>query len=189
MRHWLLLILLVALTSCSTAEPPRVETVEVESVWSKGATDGATERATERVTEGTTEKSAKADDYPEALVLKVTLENKSSAIKLLRGRMRIGYGGRWVAMLTLEQKVTIPARSRATVELPLKLNIQRTAQTMQLRSALRQRHTEGVEIDWQVALRSRGVYVEQVQEPTPIEKIAGAQMIQIQEMLKDIFEE
>ena len=176
MRHWLLLILLVALTSCSTAEPPRVETVEVESVWSKGAT------------EGTTASSAKADDYPEALVLKVTLENKSSAIKLLRGRMRIGYGGRWGAMLTLEQKVTIPARSRATVELPLKLNIQRTAQTMQLRSALRQRHTEGVELDWQVALRSRMVYVEQAEEAVALDKLAGENIEQIRDMLAEIFE-
>ena len=180
MRHWVLLILLVALTACSTAEPPRVETVEVESVWSKGATEGATE--------GTTEKSAKADDYPEALVLKVTLDNRSSAIKLLRGRMRIGYGGRWVAMLTLEQKVTIPARTTATVELPMKLNIQRTAQTMQLRSALRQRRTEGVEIDWQVALRSRMVYVEQAEEAVALDKLAGENIEQIRDMLAEIFE-
>lgn len=192
MRHWLLLILLVALTACSSAEPPRVETVEVESVWSKGATEGATKRATngatERTTEGTTESRAKADDYPEALVLKVTLENKSSAIKLLRGRMRIGYGGRWVAMLTLEQKVTIPARTTATVELPLKLNIQRTAQTMQLRSALRQRRTEGVEIDWQVALRRRMVYVEQTEQAVALDKLAGENIEQIRDMLAEIFE-
>lgn len=180
----MLLILLVALTSCRTAEPPRVETVEVESVWSKGTTEGATERATE----GTTASRAKADDYPKALVLKVTLENKSSAIKLLRGRMRIGYGGRWVAMLTLEQKVTIPARTTATVELPLKLNIQRTAQTMQLRSALRQRRTEGVEIDWQVALRSRMVYVEQTEEAVALDKLAGENIEQIRDMLAEIFE-
>lgn len=180
MRHWLLLILLVALTACSTTEPPRVETVEVESVWSEGAT--------ERTIEGTTASRAKVDDYPEALVLKVTLENKSSAIKLLRGRMRIGYGGRWVAMLTLEQKVTIPARTTATVELPLKLNIQRTAQTMQLRSALRQRRTEGVEIDWQVALRSRMVYVEQAEEAVALDKLAGENIEQIRDMLAEIFE-
>ncbi len=167
MRHWLLLILLVALTSCSTAEPPRVEGIEVQPVWSEGAAE---------------------DDYPEALVLKVTLENKSSAIKLLRGRMRIGYGGRWVAMLTLEQKVTIPARTTATVELPLKLNIQRTAQTMQLRSALRQRRTEGVEIDWQVALRSRMVYVEQTEEAVALDRLAGENIEQIRDMLAEIFE-
>ncbi|MBQ5395802.1 MAG: hypothetical protein IIU59_02855 [Alistipes sp.] len=167
MRHWLLLILLVALTSCSTAEPPRVEGIEVQPVWNQGAA---------------------VDDYPEALVLKVTLENKSSAIKLLRGRMRIGYGGRWVAMLTLEHKVTIPARTTATVELPMKLNIQRTAQTMQLRSALRQRRTEGVEIDWQVALRSRMVYVEQAEEAVALDRLAGENIEQIRDMLAEIFE-
>lgn len=139
----------------------------MESVWSKGATK---------------------EEYPERIVVKITLENPSSAVKLLRGRMRIGYGGRWVAMLTLEQKVKIPARERATVELPLKLNIQRTAQTMQLRSALRQRHTEGVEIDWQVALRSRMVYVEQAEEAVALDKLAGENIDQIRDMLAEIFE-
>ena len=60
---------------------------------------------------------------------------------------------------------------------------------MQLQAALKQGQTEGIEIDWQVALRSRGVYVEQAQEPMPLERVAGAQMEQIKEMLKDIFEE
>jgi hypothetical protein len=92
-------------------------------------------------------------------------------------------------MLTLEEKIKIPARTNAVVEIPLRLNIQRTAQTVQLQAALKQGQTEGIEIDWQVALRSRGVYVEQVQEPTPLERIAGAQMTEIREMLKDIFEE
>ena len=91
-------------------------------------------------------------------------------------------------MLTLEQKVTIPARSRATVELPMKLNIQRTAQTMQLRSALRQRHTEGVEIDWQVARRRRMVYVEQAEEAVALDKLAGENIEQIRDMLAEIFE-
>ena len=147
--------------------PPRINSVEVEPQWERVATE----------------------DYPDRVVVKVTLENPSAAIKILRGRARVGYGGRRVAMLTLEEKIKIPARTNAVVEIPLRLNIQRTAQTMQLQAALKQGQTEGIEIDWQVALRSRGVYVEQAQEPMPLERVAGAQMEQIKEMLKDIFEE
>lgn len=167
MRRLLLLLLLTALVGCGKMTPPHILSVEVEPQW-------------ERVTTA---------DYPDRVVVKVTLENPSAAVKILRGRARIGYGGRRVAMLTLEEKIKIPAHTNAVVEIPLKLNIQRTAQTVQLQAALKQGQTEGIEVDWQVALRSRGVYVEQVQEPTPLERIAGAQMIQIQEMLKDIFEE
>ena len=162
-----MLLLLTALVGCGKMTPPRILNVEVEPQWERVATA----------------------DYPDRVVVKVTLENPSAAVKILRGRARIGYGGRRVAMLTLEEKIKIPARTNAVVEIPLKLNIQRPAQTVQLQAVLRQGQTEGIEIDWQVALRSRGVYVEQEQEPTPLERIAGAQMIQIQETLKDIFEE
>ncbi len=167
MRRLLLLLLLITLAGCGTMTPPRINSVEVEPQWS----------------------GAKVEDYPSSVVVKVAVENPSAAVKILRGRARIGYLGRRVAMLTLEEKVKIPARTNVVVEIPLKLNIQRTAQTVQLQAALKQGQTEGIEIDWQVALRSRGVYVEQVQEPTPLERIAGAQMTQIKEMLKDIFEE
>lgn len=167
MRRLLLLLLLTALVGCGKMAPPRINSVEVEPQWS----------------------GAKVEDYPSSVVVKVAVENPSAAIKILRGRARVGYGGRRVAMLTLEEKIKIPARTNAVVEIPLKLNIQRTAQTVQLQAALKQGQTEGIEIDWQVALRSRGVYVEQEQEPTPLERIAGAQMTQIKEMLKDIFEE
>ena len=167
MRRLLLLLLLTALVGCGKMTPPRISNVEVEPQWERVATA----------------------DYPDRVVVKVALENPSAVVKILRGRARIGYGGRRVAMLTLEEKIKIPARTNAVVEVPLRLNIQRTAQTVQLQAALKQGQTEGIEIDWQVALRSRGVYVEQEQEPTPIEKIAGAQMTEIREMLKDIFEE
>ncbi|MBR5830586.1 MAG: hypothetical protein IKY63_04930, partial [Tidjanibacter sp.] len=90
---------------------------------------------------------------------------------------------------TLEQKVKIPARQRAVVELPLRLNIQRTTQTMQLQAALKQGRTEGIEVDWQADVRSRMVYVEQAQEAVPIERLMGERKEQIVEMLKDIFEE
>lgn len=168
MRRLLLLFLLTALVGCGAAEPPRILNVEVESVWEDVATN---------------------EEYPSSVVVRVTLENPSAAVKLLRGRMRVGYGGRWVAMLTLEERVKIAARESTVVELPLRLNIQRTAQTMQLRSALKRGDTSGIEVDWQVALRRGVAYVEQVQEPMPLEQLAGQNIGEIKELLRDIFEE
>lgn len=168
MRRLLLLFLLTALVGCGAAESPRILNVEVESVWEDVATN---------------------EEYPSSVVVRVTLENPSAAVKLLRGRMRVGYGGRWVAMLTLEERVKIAARESTVVELPLRLNIQRTAQTMQLRSALKRGDTSGIEVDWQAALRRGVAYVEQVQEPMPLEQLAGRNIGEIKELLRDIFEE
>ncbi len=166
MRRLLFALLLLALTGCGTPEVPQVVALEVEPA-----------------------KMEAGDDYPSSVVVKVTLENPSAAVKILRGRVRISYAGRRVAMLTLDEKVKIPARTSAVVELPLRLNIQRTAQTMQMQAALRQQRLEDIEVDYQVALRSRMVYVEQEQEAMPIEKLAGARVEQLREMLRDIFEE
>lgn len=168
MRRLLLLLLLTTLVGCGAAEPPRIQGVEVEPVWEGVAT---------------------VEESPERVVVKVTVENPSAAVKLLQGRMRIGYGGRWVAMLTLTEKVKIPARGSATVELPLRLNVQRTTQTMQLRAALKSRRTEGIMIDWQVALRTRMAYVKREQGPMSIEEMAGQNIEAIKDMLAAIFEE
>ena len=180
MRRLLFTLLLATLVGCGTPEVPEVEALEVVPQWSTGGTGGAS---------GTGGAGSAVADYPDHLVVKVTLENPSAAVKLLGGRARISYGGRRVAMLTLEDKVKIPARQRAVVELPLRLNIQRTTQTMQLQAALKQGRTEGIEVDWQVALRSRMAYVEQSQEAMPLERLMGRSKEQIVEMLKEIFEE
>ena len=180
MRRLLFTLLLATLVGCGTPEVPQVEALEVVPQWSAGGTGDAG---------GAGDITGSGGDYPDRIVVKVTLENPSAAVKLLSGRARISYGGRRVAMLTLEQKVKIPARAESVVELPLRLNIQRTTQTMQLQAALKQGRTEGIEVDWQVALRSRMVYVEQSQEAVPIERLMGEQKEQITEMLKEIFEE
>ena len=174
MRRLLFTLLLATLVGCGTPEVPQVEALEIVPQWSAGGAGDIT---------------GSRGDYPDRIVVKVTLENPSATVKLLGGRARISYGGRRVAMLTLEQKVKIPARAESVVELPLRLNIQRTTQTMQLQAALKQGRTEGIEVDWQVALRSRMVYVEQSQEAVPIERLMGEKKEQITEMLKEIFEE
>lgn len=166
--------MLITLVGCSSIEPPRIVGVEVVPAWSQ-------EQASQSMSGG--------EEYPDMIIARVSVDNPSAAVKLLSGRIRIGYGGKWVAMLTLDEKVKISARSGSVVELPLRLNIQRTAQTMQLRAALKQRRTEDVEVDWQVALRSRMIYVTREQEAKALDDIAGEQIEQVRDMLSGIFQE
>ncbi|MBR0333143.1 MAG: hypothetical protein IIX20_06480, partial [Alistipes sp.] len=86
---------------------------------------------------------------------------------------------RRVAMLSLEDKVVVPARSRSVVELPLHLAVQRTSQTLAFREALQREEADQIAIDWQVALRSRMAYIRHEQEPMPLERVLSPEQLQI----------
>ena len=117
------------------------------------------------------------DGWPSHITLAVEVDNPSSRIKLLSGRVRLSYGGRRVAMFTLEDKVVVPARSRAIVEVPLHLAVQRHTQTMAFREALREHRSESISIDWQVALRSRMTYISREQQTQPIATLLTPQQM------------
>ena len=135
------------LASCSGMALPTIESVGV--VESVGVNDG----------------------WPSHITLAVEVNNPSSRIKLLSGRVRLSYGGRRVAMFTLEDKVVVPARCRSIVEVPLHLAVQRNAQTLAFREALREHRSESISIDWQVALRSRMTYISREQATRPIAEL------------------
>jgi hypothetical protein len=82
-------------------------------------------------------------------------------------------------MLTLEDKVVVPARSRSVVELPLHLAVQRTSQTLAFREALQREQADQIAIDWQVALRSRMAYIKHEQEPMPLERVLSPEQLQM----------
>ena len=119
------------------------------------------------------------DGWPSHILLRVDVENPSARIKLLSGRCRNSYSSRRVAMLTLEDKVIVPARSRSLVELPLHLAVQRTSQTLAFREALQREQAESIAIDWQVALRSRMAYVKDEQRPLPLAQVLRPEQLQM----------
>ena len=152
-RRLLIAFAVLLLASCSGMELPTIESVGV--VESVGVNDG----------------------WPSHITLAVEVDNPSSRIKLLSGRVRLSYGGRRVAMFTLEDKVVVPARSRAIVEVPLHLAVQRHTQTMAFREALREHRSESISIDWQVALRSRMTYISREQQTQPIATLLTPQQM------------
>ena len=119
------------------------------------------------------------EGWPSHMLLSVDVENPSARIKLLSARCRISYSSRRVAMLSLEDKVVVPARSRSVVVLPLHLAVQRTSQTLAFREALQREQAAQIAIDWQVALRSRMAYIKDEQEPVPLEQVLSPEQLQM----------
>ena len=119
------------------------------------------------------------DGWPSHMLLRMDVENSSARIKLLSARCRISYSSRRVAMLSLEDKVVVPARSRSVVELPLHLAVQRTSQTLAFREALQREEADQIAIDWQVALRSRMAYIKHEQEPMPLDRVLSPEQLQM----------
>lgn len=153
-RRWLILLLGVLVAGCSPQALPTIESIEV--VESEGVEDG----------------------WPSRIVLRVAVDNPSARVALLSGRVRVSYAGRRVAMLTLRDKVVVPARRRSEIDVPLHLAVQRHSQTMAFREALQQRRSEQIAVDWQVALRSGMVYVKREQEAKPIAEVLSAQQLE-----------
>ena len=113
------------------------------------------------------------------MLLSVVVEYTSARSMRLAARCRITYSSRRVAMLTLEDKVVVPARSRSVVVLPLHLAVQRTSQTLAFREALQREEADQIAIDWQVALRSRMAYIKDEQEPMPLEQVLSPEQLQM----------
>lgn len=154
MRRLVIAFAALLLASCSGMALPTIESVGV--VESVGESEG----------------------WPSHITLAVEVNNPSSRIKLLSGRVRLSYGGRRVAMFTLEDKVVVPARSLSIVEVPLHLAVQRHTQTMAFREALREHRAEQLGLDWQVALRSRMTYISREQTTRPIAEVFSAEQLE-----------
>ena len=127
-----------------------------------------------------------AEEFPSQLFLLLKVNNPSPSFKLVQGRVRVSYKGRRVAMLTLQDKVRV-RRGDTEVTLPLRLNLQHSSQTMQLRAALRQGITNDVELEWEVAVRRGLVYLQRQGGPIGFDELAGESANELREAIKEIF--
>ena len=78
-------------------------------------------------------------------------------------RLRVSYRGRRVLMLWTEQKVTIPARSRSRIVVPLRLAVARNSQSLPLQQALSRRDLSEVTLDWEFKAR-RGIAAGRIEQ-------------------------
>ena len=156
LKHLIATVALLLLVGCST-EPPKIIEWNIASVeWSE---DDAEWQRAERV------------------VVEATIDNPSAAIRLLTGRMRVSFKGSRVAMLTLEEKVKIPARRQSRVTIKLKANLMRNSQTMALQRALESHNAKGIAIDFQARVRSHVLRGEINQDATALDDLLSQQQL------------
>lgn len=165
MRRLLLLLVLVAavgFTGCR-AELPRVESIEVvEADYTPSA------------------------DWPQRVVVAVEMDNAGRAFRLLGGRLRIGIEGRRSVVLTLEERVRV-VRGQSEVLLPLRVSVARSSQSLRLREMLRRGESEGLQVDWQLRLRSGLAYIEMEEPLRKIDELlSDEQRKALMEFLKEI---
>ena len=157
-RAYLIALLSLLAVGCGRQSMPAVLDVEVvQTEWESEGDDEA---------------------WPSRIVLRVEVENPSARIAVLEARLRLSYASRRVAMLRLEEKVVVPARSRSVVYVPLHLAVQRHSGTLAFREALRERRAEQITIDWQVALRSRMTYIKDERGPRPIAEVLTQEQLE-----------
>ena len=164
-RVALIMLLCLFMAGCGKGSLPTIQSVEVvQTQW-----DGTSE-----------------EGWPSRIVLRVEVENPSARIALLEARLRLSYASRRVAMLRLEDKVILPARSGCVVDVPLHLAVQRHSGTLAFREALKAHRPEQITIDWQVALRSRMTYLRDEQGPRPIAQVLTPEQLEaLWEMLDE----
>ena len=129
-----------------------------------------------------------AEEFPSQLLLHLKVDNPSPPFKLVQGRVRVSYKGCRVAMLTLQDKVRV-RRGDTEITLPLRLNLQHSSQTMQLRAALRQGITSDVELEWEIAVRRGLVYLQRQGGPIGFDELAGESANELRTAVKEILSE
>ena len=112
---------------------------------------------------GLSAESASEWQLPSHLTLLAEVDNQGSKVRMSDCRLRVSYRGRRVLMLWTEQKVTIPARSRSRIVVPLRLAVARNSQSLPLQQALSRRDLSEVTLDWEFKAR-RGIAAGRIEQ-------------------------
>ena len=167
MRRWLLALVALAFVGCGEPKPISIEGFEVLTASGQTTTDG--------------------DEWqlPSRLTLAVGVDYQGAKVRLSDCRLRVSYRGRRVLMIWTEQKVTIPAKSRSRIVVPLRLAIARNSQSLPLQQALSRKDLSEVTLDWEFKV-SRGIVGKRVSQSglAASEVLSAAQQEQLWKMLE-----
>ena len=163
------MLALVALAFVGCGEPKPISIEGFEVLTASGAT------------------TADGDEWqlPSRLTLAVEVDNQGAKVRLSDCRLRVSYRGRRVLMIWTEQKVTIPAKSRSRVVVPLRLAIARNSQSLPLQQALSRKDLSEVTLDWECKA-SRGIAGKRIEQSgvAASEVLSAAQQEQLWKMLE-----
>lgn len=167
MRRWLLALVALAFVGCGEPKPISIEGFEVLTTSGQTTTDG--------------------DEWqlPSRLTLAVGVDNQGAKVRLSDCRLRVSYRGRRVLMIWTEQKVSLPAKSRSRIVVPLRLAIARNSQSLPLQQALSRKDLSEVTLDWEFKV-SRGLAGKRIEQSgvAASEVLSAAQQEQLWKMLE-----
>jgi hypothetical protein len=147
------LLLLMAVVGCSSPHERRLLGVEVVEVVGDEVVGG------------------ESAGIPESITLAIDIDNGGGAVVLRTGRVRVGYKGRRVLMLTLDEKVRIPRRWAGRVEARFRVNMVHNSHSLALRSAIMRGDMSDVTIDWDAVVRAGMAVVHTVQPTEPVTEV------------------
>lgn len=122
---------------------------------------------------------------PSSIRLRAEVVNRGAKFKVQDARLRVSYGGRRVAMLLLEEAVTIPAQGRHKVEFKLRVAVARNSQSLPLLQAIRQGRWSDIGVDWQAKVR-RGILSKRIEQP--VQSASELLSLEQQEQLGQMFD-
>lgn len=167
MRRWLLALVALAFVGCGEPKPISIEGFEVLTASGQTTTDG--------------------DEWqlPSRLTLAVGVDNQGAKVRLSDCRLRVSYRGRRVLMIWTEQKVSLPAKSRSRIVVPLRLAVARNSQSLPLQQALSRKDLSEVTLDWECKV-SRGLAGKRIEQSgvAASEVLSAAQQEQLWNMLE-----
>lgn len=167
MRRWLLALVAFVFVGCGEPKPISVEGFELLTASGQTTMDG--------------------DEWqlPSRLTLAVGVDNQGAKVRLSDCRLRVSYRGRRVLMIWTEQKVTVPAKSRSRIVVPLRLAIARNSQSLPLQQALSRKDLSEVTLDWEAKV-SRGLAGRRIEQSgvAASEVLSAAQQEQLWKMLE-----
>jgi hypothetical protein len=167
MWRWLLALVTLAFVGCGEPKQVSIDGFEVLTA------------------SGLSAESASEWQLPSHLTLLAEVDNQGSKVRLSDCRLRVSYRGRRVLMLWTEQKVSLPARSRSRIVVPLRLAIARNSQSLPLQQALSRRDLSEVTLDWECKA-SRGIAAGRIEQSgvAASEVLSAQQQEQLWKMLE-----
>ena len=149
-QNLLIALVTILLAGCSKGQPQLLDLSVAKIEWSADDAD---------------------KKIPERIFIQARIDNPSAAIKILEGRIRISYKGSRVMVLTSEERVKIPARTRVGITMAFKVTVARNSQALSLINSLKHHNIEGIEVDWSVKARSHALRGDISVASTPLREL------------------
>lgn len=162
--------------------------VVVILLWGVEASAQSKEDISSRVTVNTEnvtiEQSGEQSGDSAQVVINIDIEASGASLKINKGRVRISYKGRNVAILSLEKRVKVSNRQNQKIKLPLQISFLQNSTTLAFKEAFKRGDVSDMKIDWSFDVKAGLKRCKVEQAPLPLSEVIAAEQI---EQLKEVW--